>query len=89
MQIGSLTTQVWTGKIEGCPVLLIRPDWGQSNLFKGSRIYGGSYNEPEAYLYFNRQVRRSHRRRQVMGGYSGQVKRLCFTTQVMGGSVGM
>ena len=58
MQIGSLTTQVWTGKIEGCPVLLIRPDWGQSNLFKGSRIYGGSYNEPEAYLYFNRQVRR-------------------------------
>lgn len=55
MQLGELTTQVWRGKIDGCPVLLVRPDWNQSNLFKGSRIYGGSYNETEAYLYFSRQ----------------------------------
>ena len=45
---------MWRGKIDGCPVILLRPDWGQSNLFKGGRIYGGSYNEPEAYLYFSR-----------------------------------
>ncbi|KAL4430366.1 hypothetical protein ABPG77_002172 [Micractinium sp. CCAP 211/92] len=52
----TLRTQVYTGKIEGCPVILIRPDWNNSNtnLFRGSRIYGGSYNEAEAYLYFCR-----------------------------------
>ena len=33
--------QVYTGKIEGCPVILIRPDWNESNLFRGGRIYGG------------------------------------------------
>ena len=35
------TQQVFTGKIEGCPVILIRPDWNESNLFRGGRIYGG------------------------------------------------
>jgi starch synthase len=53
-QAGNLRTQVYTGKIEGCPVILIRPDWNESNLFRGGRIYGGSYNEAEAYLYFSR-----------------------------------
>ncbi|KAI3425281.1 hypothetical protein D9Q98_009048 [Chlorella vulgaris] len=52
--LNALRTQVWTGRIEGCPVLLIRPDWNQTNLFRGGRIYGGSYNEAEAYLYFSR-----------------------------------
>lgn len=53
-QSGMLRTQVYTGKIEGCPVILLRPDWGQCNLFQGGKIYGGSYNEAEAYLYFSR-----------------------------------
>jgi glycogen synthase len=55
-QPGSLPTQAFTGRIDGCPVVLIRPDWGASGstLFRGSRIYGGSYNEAEAYLYFSR-----------------------------------
>ena len=35
-------------------MLLLRPDWHACNLFKGSRIYGGSYNELEAYLSFSR-----------------------------------
>eukprot|EP00210_Caulerpa_lentillifera_P005964 g5699.t1 len=50
----SLRTQIWKGKIAGVPVFLIRPDWSQSNLFKADRIYGGGYNETEAYLYFSR-----------------------------------
>lgn len=39
---------------EGVPVILLRPDWGATNIFQGDRIYGGSYNETEAYLYFSR-----------------------------------
>jgi hypothetical protein len=36
-------------------VVLLRPaDWDACNLFRGGRIYGGSYNELEAYLYFCR-----------------------------------
>ena len=36
-------------------VVLLRPaDWDGCNLFRGGRIYGGSYNELEAYLYFCR-----------------------------------
>lgn len=54
MQLGELQTEVYRCEIDGVPVALIRPDWGQSNLFKGGKIYGGSYNEPEAYLYFCR-----------------------------------
>lgn len=54
LQQGSLKTLVYRGKIDGVPVLLLRPDWDVSNIFKGSRIYGGSYNEMEAYLYFSR-----------------------------------
>ncbi len=54
VQYGSMRTSVYSGTIAGCPVLLIRPDWSACNLFKGTKIYGGSYNEGEAYLYFCR-----------------------------------
>ena len=50
----SLKTLAFRAKIDGVPVVLLRPDWGASNLFRGDRIYGGSYNELEAYLYFSR-----------------------------------
>ena len=54
MQHSSLRTSVFRGKIDGIPVLLLRPDWDACNIFRGGRIYGGSYNELEAYLYFSR-----------------------------------
>jgi starch synthase len=55
MRTGSLQTSVWSASIDGIPMLLIAPtNRDQSNLFKGDRIYGGSYNELEAYLYFCR-----------------------------------
>ena len=56
MHMGSLKTLAWRGSIDGVPVILLRPDWEEtgSNLFRGGRIYGGSYNETEAYLYFCR-----------------------------------
>lgn len=34
MQLGELQTEVYRCEIDGVPVALIRPDWGQSNLFK-------------------------------------------------------
>ena len=50
-----LRTFVFRGEVEGCPVLLLRPDWDAgSPLFRGDRVYGGGYNEVEAYLYFCR-----------------------------------
>jgi len=56
MHMGVLKTQAWTGSVDQCPVVLLRPDWEASGspLFRGSKIYGGSYNETEAYLYFCR-----------------------------------
>eukprot|EP01024_Parvocaulis_polyphysoides_P010314 TRINITY_DN13462_c0_g1_i4.p1 TRINITY_DN13462_c0_g1~~TRINITY_DN13462_c0_g1_i4.p1 ORF type:complete len:655 (-),score=114.00 TRINITY_DN13462_c0_g1_i4:290-2254(-) len=54
MQQGSLKTNVFYGKIDGINVFLVRPDWDACNIFRGGRIYGGSYNETEAYLYFCR-----------------------------------
>lgn len=56
LTMGSLKTLVYSGSIAGCPVLLVRPDWEATgtDLFRGGRIYGGSYNEAEAYLYFCR-----------------------------------
>ena len=54
MHTESLRTLAFRAKIDGVPVVLLRPDWGASNLFRGDRIYGGSYNELEAYLYFSR-----------------------------------
>lgn len=43
--------QLYRGKVSGIPVLLIQP---MNKFFKGSRIYGGSYDEMEAYLFFTR-----------------------------------
>lgn len=55
MQCGYLRTAVYRGVIGGVPVILLRPaDWDSCNLFRGGRIYGGSYNEMESYLYFCR-----------------------------------
>jgi starch synthase len=56
MHMSNLKTLAYTGTIEGVPVVLLRPDWEStgSGIFKGTRIYGGSYNEAEAYLYFCR-----------------------------------
>lgn len=49
---GSLTFEAWRGAIEGVPVVLLKPL--DSNFFRGSAIYGGSYNETQAYLVFCR-----------------------------------
>ena len=55
LQNGSLKTSVFRGVIGGIPVVMVRPaDWNTCNLFRGTRIYGGSYNEMESYLYFCR-----------------------------------
>ena len=54
MHMGSLRTALFSGRIDGIPVLLVRPDWGCTNIFQGGRVYAGSYNETEAYLYFSR-----------------------------------
>ena len=55
MRTSSLRTQVHRATIDGIAVLLIAPaDRNACNIFKGDRIYGGSYNELEAYLYFCR-----------------------------------
>ena len=43
--------QVWRGKVTGVPVLFLDP---QNHFFKGPGIYGGSYDELEAYLFFSR-----------------------------------
>lgn len=43
--------QLYRGKVSGIPVLFIKPS---NHFFKGSRIYGGSYDELEAYLFFSR-----------------------------------
>ena len=45
--------EIFTGMISKTPVVLLKPE---NHFFKGSRIYGGSYNELEAYLFFCRAV---------------------------------
>ena len=46
---------MYSGKIGGCPIIGLRPAFREgSNLFVGQKIYGGSYNEAEAYLSFCR-----------------------------------
>ncbi|KAG2494247.1 hypothetical protein HYH03_007602 [Edaphochlamys debaryana] len=55
IMVGSLKTSVFWGRVQGCPVFLLKPaDDTNCNIFRGGRIYGGSYNEMEAYLYFCR-----------------------------------
>ncbi|XP_059283448.1 uncharacterized protein LOC132037033 isoform X1 [Lycium ferocissimum] len=41
----------YRGEVSGVPVTLIEPS---NHFFKGTNIYGGSYNELEAYLFFGR-----------------------------------
>ena len=45
-----LGVSAFSGRLDGIDVLLLRPDWNKTNLFRGGRIYGGSYNETEAYV---------------------------------------
>ena len=54
-RIDMVSTSMFTGNIGGCNVILLRPAAKERmNLFVGGKIYGGSYNELEAYLYFCR-----------------------------------
>lgn len=46
-----IPTNAYRAVASGIPVILIEPD---NHFFKGQRIYGGSYDELEAYLYFTR-----------------------------------
>ncbi|TMW89356.1 hypothetical protein EJD97_017299 [Solanum chilense] len=41
----------YRGEVSGIPVILIEPS---NHFFKGKNIYGGSYNELDAYLFFSR-----------------------------------
>jgi len=53
--IGALATSVYSATIAGVNVLLVKPaERARSPLFRGARIYGGGYNETEAYLFFCR-----------------------------------
>ncbi|PIN02883.1 Starch synthase [Handroanthus impetiginosus] len=44
-------TNVYRGLVSGIPVVFIEPS---NHFFKGQSVYGGSYNELEAYLFFSR-----------------------------------
>ncbi|KAA8522656.1 hypothetical protein F0562_009182 [Nyssa sinensis] len=44
-------TNAYRGMVSGIPVIFIEPS---SHFFKGQYVYGGSYNELEAYLFFSR-----------------------------------
>ncbi|XP_077227348.1 uncharacterized protein LOC143860546 isoform X2 [Tasmannia lanceolata] len=44
-------TNAYKGVVSGIPVTFIEPD---NHFFKGQFVYGGSYNELEAYLFFTR-----------------------------------
>ncbi|GMH11779.1 hypothetical protein Nepgr_013620 [Nepenthes gracilis] len=44
-------TKAYRALISGIPVILIEPS---NHFFKGQTIYGGSYNELEAYVFFSR-----------------------------------
>lgn len=44
-------TNAYRGRISGIPVIFIEPS---NEFFKGQCVYGGSYNELEAYLFFSR-----------------------------------
>lgn len=46
-----IPTNVHRGVVLGIPVIFIEPS---NNFFKGQSVYGGSYNELEAYLFFTR-----------------------------------
>ncbi|KAK1549512.1 hypothetical protein Q3G72_003197 [Acer saccharum] len=44
-------TNAYRGAVSGIPVIFIEPS---NEFFKGQNVYGGSYNELEAYLFFSR-----------------------------------
>ena len=44
-------TNAYRAMVTGIPIILIEPS---NRFFKGQRIYGGSYDELEAYLFFSR-----------------------------------
>ncbi|KAK4854123.1 hypothetical protein QYF36_019228 [Acer negundo] len=44
-------TNAYRGVVSGIPVIFIEPS---NEFFKGQNVYGGSYNELEAYLFFSR-----------------------------------
>lgn len=44
-------TCAYRGLVSGIPLILIEPT---NHFFKGQRVYGGSYDELEAYLFFSR-----------------------------------
>ena len=46
--VEQLGVSAFSGRLDGIEVLLLRPDWSKTNLFRGGRIYGGGYNEAEA-----------------------------------------
>ena len=51
----SVRTSVHRGTIAGCEVVLLRPETDNArHIFRGGEIYGGGYNQLEAYLYFCR-----------------------------------
>lgn len=55
VRLDMVSTSMYTGVIAGCNVILLKPAFKErSNIFVGGKIYGGSYNELEAYLYFCR-----------------------------------
>jgi hypothetical protein len=65
---------VFSCRIAGVPVTLLKPaESTGSGLFRGGRIYGGSYNETEAYLYFCRWAG-AWGRRSLAGGGSAEAR---------------
>ncbi|XP_031504161.1 uncharacterized protein LOC116266863 isoform X1 [Nymphaea colorata] len=46
-----ICTRAYSGLVSGIPVILIEP---ANQFFKGQNVYGGCYNELEAYLFFSR-----------------------------------
>lgn len=46
-----ISTKVYRGVVCGVSVVFIEPS---NHFFKGQSVYGGSYNELEAYLFFSR-----------------------------------
>lgn len=46
-----VSTNAYRGEVSGIPVVLIEPT---NQFFKGQSVYGGSYDELEAYLFFSR-----------------------------------
>lgn len=46
-----VSTNAYQGVVSGIPVIFVEPS---NHFFKGQCVYGGSYNELEAYLFFSR-----------------------------------